>query len=155
LHKYHILFIGDPPLESHRHVTVRILEKMSWRREPAAAFFVVLTGYDQMAGRPLDSLQEFVIMNSKNKYLGLALAFAIVTSAMAADDTGGVVGSPFNDNDAMIARQVDRNHETVGAERTPGTTTPSQRASEPGVSDPDKITGDEKSGRVNDENVGH
>jgi hypothetical protein len=103
----------------------------------------------------LDSLQEIIIMNSKIKYLGLALAFAIAVPAMAADDTGGVVGSPSNDNDAMITRQVDRNHETVGTVRTPGVAiTPSQRVSELGVSDPEKITRDERSGRVNDENLG-
>jgi hypothetical protein len=94
-------------------------------------------------------------MNSKIRYLGLALAFAIAAPAMAADDTGGIVGSPSNDNDAMIERQVERDHQTVDTARTPGIAiTPSQRASEPGVSDPDKVTRDEKSGRVDDENRG-
>jgi hypothetical protein len=92
-------------------------------------------------------------MNSNNKYLGLglALAFVIATPAVAADDTGGVVGSPSNDNGAAISRQVDRNHETVG---TGVAIAPPRRASEPGVSDPDKTTRDEKSGRVDDENRG-
>jgi hypothetical protein len=94
-------------------------------------------------------------MNSKIRYLGLALAFAMAAPAMAADDTGGIPGSPSNGNDAMVGRQVERNHETVGRVRTPEVVVaPSQRASEPGVSDPDKITRDEKSGRVDDENRG-
>jgi hypothetical protein len=95
------------------------------------------------------------MMNSKIKYLGMALAIAIAAPAMAADDTGGVVGSPSNNNDAMVTRQVERNHETVGMERTPGVVIlPSQRSNGPGVSDPDKVTRDEKSGKVDDENVG-
>jgi hypothetical protein len=96
-------------------------------------------------------------MNSNIRYLGLALAlaFAMATPAMAADDTGGIVGGPSNSNDAMITRQVERDHQTVGTVRTPGMATmPSQRAAEPGVSDPDKVTRDEKSGRVDDENRG-
>ena len=87
------------------------------------------------------------MMDSKIK-LGLALAIGIAAPAMAADHIGGA--NPSGNNDAMVSQ---RHRETVGTAQSSGVIVPpSQRSTEPGVGDPDKITQDEKSGRVNDDN---